>query len=121
MNIGPLYDAGAAAMQEQLAPRIAKLEAERDQLREQLKEERLTSEDEARKRDEHFAENKQLRAALRETREALAFVIGDHSVPGDCYSSGPVTGTPLDAICPSCRGIAVLARHAALAEGGERG
>lgn len=65
--------------------------------------------------------NAQLRTALRETREALVFVIGDHSVPGDCYSSGPVTGTPLDAICPSCRGVAVIARHAGLAEGGERG
>ena len=62
-----------------------------------------------------------LRAALRETREALAFVIGDHSVPSDCYSSGPVTGTPLDAICPSCRGMAVLARYAGLAGEVENG
>ncbi len=62
-----------------------------------------------------------LRAALRETREALAFVIGDHSVPSDCYSSGPVTGTPLDAICPSCRGVAVLARYAGLAGEVENG
>jgi hypothetical protein len=60
-------------------------------------------------------ENGRLRTALCETREALEFVIGDHNIPGDCYSTGPVTGTPLDAVCPSCSGIRVLARHAALA------
>lgn len=90
----------ATGMRSQLQELIADLTAERDQLREQLKEERLTSEDEARKRDEHFAENKQLRTALREMREALKVYSAD---------------------CGVCHATAVLAKYAKLAEGGNGG
>ena len=90
-----------------LEGRIAALTAERDQLRELLKEERLTSEDEARKRDEHFAENKQLRTALRETREALNEMLNN----GGCST---VEWMPLATIKAA---RAVLAKYAKLAEG----
>ena len=119
----------------ELRRRIAALISERDQLREQLKEERLTSEDEARKRDEHFAENDQLRTALRETREALADTLDLATKAAVCEMEAIVSTEPGSTVF-GCGGISekakvararaawkalddrvkpVLARHAALA------
>lgn len=39
----------------------------------------------------------------------LLRVVGDHSAPKDCYSTGPLTGTALDHSCPSCEALSMLA------------
>ena len=58
--------------------------------------------------------------ALRKDAEQLAYflrrVIGDHYAPNDCYSTGPMTGTVSDHICPSCEGLKYLYHRAALQE-----
>lgn len=102
-----------------LTAEVERLKGELDRVRDLAEHDRAAFSDTAcvyrtALRETREAQDK-LRTALRETREALEFVIGDHNIPGDCYSTGPVTGTPLDAVCPSCSGIRVLARHAALA------
>ena len=53
-----------------------------------------------------FAAANEREAALR---RALERVVGDHHAPSDCYSTGPLTGTPMDEMCPSCDAIRILA------------
>lgn len=52
---------------------------------------------------------------LREALHAARNVIGDHTAPGDCYSTGPVTGdfTSDLLVCPSC---SFLRLYAALSQ-----
>ncbi len=38
----------------------------------------------------------------------LRHVIGEHTAPADCYSSGPVYGDARDDVCPSCVALRVL-------------
>lgn len=61
------------------------------------------------------ATNRELLEALREGRRA----IGDHSAPGDCYATGPVTGDPIRDLvqCPACSFIAMY--DAIVAKGGK--
>lgn len=51
-------------------------------------------------------------AALEAERDALAalaeWMVGDHNAPTDCYSTGPMTGTPKDDLCPACAAIRLL-------------
>ena len=39
----------------------------------------------------------------------LRRVIGEHTAPADCYSSGPFYGDTRDDVCPSCNAIRLLA------------
>lgn len=48
-------------------------------------------------------------ARIAQLEEALREVIGDHNAPGDCFSTGPLTGDPLrDARCPACAASRIL-------------
>lgn len=48
-------------------------------------------------------------AEVARLREALGRVIGDHTAPSDCFSTGPLTGNPvMDSACPACDAIAAL-------------
>lgn len=60
------------------------------------------------------ATNRELLEALHEGRRA----IGDHSAPGDCYATGPVTGDPIRDLVqrPACSFIAMY--DAVVARGG---
>jgi hypothetical protein len=65
----------------------------------------------------------QLAAVTRERDELKAHlvrVIGWHNAPSDCYSTGPVTGTALDDVCPSCEALRMLAKRTAPSAGESR-
>lgn len=51
-------------------------------------------------------------AVAREREAALAelleWVVGDHNAPSDCFSTGPITGTPKDDLCPACAAVQYL-------------
>jgi hypothetical protein len=49
-----------------------------------------------------------LRTRIAQLEDHLKRVIGDHHAPSDCYSTGPLTGTPLDEMCPSCAALTAL-------------
>lgn len=38
----------------------------------------------------------------------LRRVVGEHSAPADCYSSGPFHGDARDDVCPSCEALKLL-------------
>jgi len=38
----------------------------------------------------------------------LKRVIGDHSAPHDCFSTGPLTGAAADDLCPACEALKFL-------------
>lgn len=39
---------------------------------------------------------------------ALEWLVGDHNAPSDCFSTGPITGTPKDDLCPACAAVRYL-------------
>lgn len=63
-------------------------------------------------KDERIAALESELAALREREAALAklleWVVGDHNAPSDCFSTGPMTGTPKDDLCPACAAVQYL-------------
>ena len=67
-----------------------------------------------------LAKEKKENEALRKDVERLGYilrrVIGEHCAPNDCYSTGPITGTVADHVCPSCEGLKYLDSRAALQE-----
>ena len=46
---------------------------------------------------------------IERAREQIVWMLGDHIAPNDCYSTGPLTGTPIDNLCPSCYAHTILA------------
>lgn len=50
--------------------------------------------------------------ALRDRVSSLTVhlrrVIGDHNAPHDCFSTGPLTGTAADVLCPACAALRFL-------------
>ena len=71
----------------------AKLEAERDRLKQ-------SNADSQHDMDRLIAERDALRGALERGRLA----IGEHSAPEECYATGPLTGCAIQdlIVCPAC-------------------
>ena len=54
----------------------------------------------------------ELEAAQRDATRLVGVirrVIGDHNPPGDCYSTGPITGTMADHVCVACEALNIYA------------
>ena len=45
---------------------------------------------------------------IKKLTYTLRRVIGEHTAPTDCYSSGPFYGDARDDVCPSCEAIKLL-------------
>ena len=58
--------------------------------------------------DEMDIEIVALRAKVSSLAVHLKRVIGDHNAPHDCFSTGPLTGTAEDDLCPACEALRLL-------------
>jgi hypothetical protein len=74
--------------------------------------------------DEYYVfskpENVRLMVHAPELLEALKLgitAIGEHNAPNDCYSTGPLTGTINDHLCPACAFLKQARQAIAKAEG----